>query len=140
MENYDLEKNNNTLNDVAPRLELRGMTKIYPSVIANDSIDLVVAPGEIHAVLGENGAGKSTLMKAIYGVVKPDKGDIHWCGEPIQIMNPAHARRLGIGMVFQHFSLFETLTVAENIALAMENTNDLEALLPSRFDFILFLQ
>ena len=128
MENYDLEKNNNTLNDVAPRLELRGMTKIYPSVIANDSIDLVVAPGEIHAVLGENGAGKSTLMKAIYGVVKPDRGDIHWCGEPIQIINPAHARRLGIGMVFQHFSLFETLTVAENIALAMENTNDLEAL------------
>jgi len=111
-----------------PRLELQGMTKIYPSVIANDAIDLRIYPGEIHAVLGENGAGKSTLMKAIYGVVKPDKGRILWNGEPVEIENPAHARKLGIGMVFQHFSLFETLTVTENIALAMDDAPRLEPL------------
>jgi general nucleoside transport system ATP-binding protein len=103
-----------------PRLRLAGITKIYPSVIANQGIDLRVLPGEIHAVLGENGAGKSTLMKIIYGVVKPDAGTIHWEGNEVVIANPARARRLGIGMVFQHFSLFETLTVAENIALALE--------------------
>ena len=128
MDNIDLEADKGSLNGAAPRLELRGMTKIYPSVIANDSIDLKVFPGEIHAVLGENGAGKSTLMKAIYGVVKPDRGEILWEGKQIDIINPAHARKLGIGMVFQHFSLFETLTVVENIALAMENINDMEAL------------
>ncbi len=128
MDNIDLEADKNTRNGAAPRLELRGMTKIYPSVIANDSIDLKVFPSEIHAVLGENGAGKSTLMKAIYGVVKPDRGEILWEGEQIDILNPAHARKLGIGMVFQHFSLFETLTVVENIALAMENIKDMEAL------------
>ena len=77
-------------------------------------------PGEIHAVLGENGAGKSTLMKIIYGVVKPDAGTIEWNGKRVTIANPARARKLGIGMVFQHFSLFETLTVAENIALALD--------------------
>ena len=110
------------------RLELRRMTKRYPSVVANDNIDLKVKPGEIHAVLGENGAGKSTLMKAIYGVVKPDDGTIHWEGQPVTIANPAHARRLGIGMVFQHFSLFETLTVTENIALAMDGAQDMVAL------------
>jgi simple sugar transport system ATP-binding protein len=111
-----------------PRLQLEGMTKIYPAVIANDSIDMTIMPGEIHAVLGENGAGKSTLMKAIYGVVKPDKGRILWNGEPVIIQNPAHARKLGIGMVFQHFSLFETLTVAENIGLAMEDYGTLDDL------------
>jgi simple sugar transport system ATP-binding protein len=103
-----------------PRLLLRGITKRYPSVIANRDVSLTVLPGEIHAVLGENGAGKSTLMKIIYGVVKPDGGTIAWEGRPVTIANPARARRLGIGMVFQHFSLFETLTVAENIALALE--------------------
>ena len=111
-----------------PRLELQGMTKTYPSVIANDSINLRIYPGEIHAVLGENGAGKSTLMKAIYGVVKPDRGKILWNGKPVIIENPAHARKLGIGMVFQHFSLFETLTVTENIALAMDNYKSLDSL------------
>ncbi|GIK84663.1 MAG: ABC transporter [Betaproteobacteria bacterium] len=103
-----------------PRLALRGITKVYPSVVANDGVALDVLPGEIHAVLGENGAGKSTLMKIIYGVVKPDAGTIRWEGSPVQIASPARARRLGIGMVFQHFSLFETLTVAENIALALD--------------------
>ena len=103
-----------------PRLQLEGITKAYPSVVANQGIDLRVQPGEIHAVLGENGAGKSTLMKIIYGVVEPDAGAIRWEGKEVTIANPARARRLGIGMVFQHFSLFETLTVAENIALALE--------------------
>ncbi len=105
---------------MSARLQLEGITKTYPSVIANQAIDLTVLPGEIHAVLGENGAGKSTLMKIIYGVVKPDAGTIRWEGKVVSMLNPARARRLGIGMVFQHFSLFETLTVAENIALALE--------------------
>ena len=103
----------------APRLELSGIRKAYPSVVANDGIDLNVRAGEIHAILGENGAGKSTLMKIIFGVVRPDAGEIRWEGVPTSIPDPAHARQLGIGMVFQHFSLFETLTAAENIALGM---------------------
>ncbi len=103
----------------APRLALRGITKVYPSVVANAGIDLDVAAGEIHAVLGENGAGKSTLMKIIYGVVSADAGQIRWDGVPVTIGSPGEARALGIGMVFQHFSLFETLTVAENISLAV---------------------
>src|SRR4051812_48054385 len=104
---------------MTPRLRLAGITKRDPSVVANQDIDLTVMPGEIHAVLGENGAGKSTLMKTIYGAVKPDAGTIEWEGRGVTIANPARARRLGIGMVFQHFSLFETLTVADNIALAL---------------------
>ncbi len=102
------------------RLSLRGISKRYPSVIANDAIDLDIAPGEIHAVLGENGAGKSTLMKIIYGVTRPDAGEIVWEGRKVAISSPSMARELGIGMVFQHFSLFETLTVAENIALSID--------------------
>jgi ABC-type uncharacterized transport system ATPase subunit len=111
-----------------PRLALSGIRKVYPSVVANDGIDLAVMPGEIHAVLGENGAGKSTLMKVIYGVVRPDAGEIRWEGRPVEIPNPHAARSLGIGMVFQHFSLFETLTVAENVALALDDARDLAAL------------
>jgi simple sugar transport system ATP-binding protein len=103
-----------------PRLVLTGISKRYPGVVANDGIDLTVMPGEIHALLGENGAGKSTLMKIVYGVVKPDAGTILWQGRYEQMASPAEARRAGIGMVFQHFSLFETLTVAENIALALD--------------------
>ena len=110
------------------RLELSGITKRYPSVVANDGIHLKVAPGEIHAVLGENGAGKSTLMKIIYGAVQADAGQIQWNGREVVIANPAEARRLGIGMVFQHFSLFETLTVVENIALALDEPFDLKGL------------
>jgi ABC-type uncharacterized transport system ATPase subunit len=102
-----------------PRLELSAITKAYPSVVANDAIDLTVLPGEIHAVLGENGAGKSTLMNIICGIVRPDAGAIRWNGNLVDIANPAQARALGIGMVFQHFSLFETLTVAENIELTL---------------------
>ncbi|WP_027213700.1 ABC transporter ATP-binding protein [Burkholderia sp. WSM2232] len=112
----------------APRLMLKGITKQYPAVRANDDVTLTVAPGEIHAVLGENGAGKSTLMKIIYGAVRPDAGEIHWEGEALEIASPAAARKLGIGMVFQHFSLFETLTVGENIALALDEPFDLKAL------------
>ena len=97
-------------------------------MVANDNVSLAVMPGEIHAVLGENGAGKSTLMKIIYGVVKADGGQILWNGRPVAIPHPAAARRLGIGMVFQHFSVFETLTVVENIALAMDGRFDLDAL------------
>jgi general nucleoside transport system ATP-binding protein len=103
-----------------PRLVLTGITKRYPSVVANDGISLSVRPGEIHAVLGENGAGKSTLMKIIYGVTRPDAGTILWNDQYETITAPAYARRLGIGMVFQHFSLFETLTVWENIAIAQD--------------------
>jgi len=106
--------------DSKPRLVLTGITKRYPSVVANDDISLSVKPGEIHAVLGENGAGKSTLMKIIYGITKPDAGTILWNGQYETITTPSQARRLGIGMVFQHFSLFETLTVWENIALALD--------------------
>ena len=101
------------------RLALQGITKHYPSVVANDSVDLVVEPGEIHAILGENGAGKSTLMKIIYGVTRPDAGAMYWNGEEVHVVNPADARGIGIGMVFQHFSLFDTLTVAENISLGL---------------------
>ncbi len=111
-----------------PRLSLRGIRKAYPAVVANDGIDLDVAPGEIHAVLGENGAGKSTLMKIIYGVVQPDAGAIRWEGRPVAIASPHAARALGIGMVFQHFSLFETLTVTQNVALALDGARDLAAL------------
>ncbi|NRR33186.1 ABC transporter ATP-binding protein [Oxalobacteraceae bacterium] len=104
-----------------PRLKLMGVSKIYPSVIANADVDLTVMPGEIHAVLGENGAGKSTLMKIIYGVTRPDAGEIMWEGKQVHIHSPHDARKLGIGMVFQHFALFETLTVAENISLALDD-------------------
>ncbi|MGE0737411.1 MAG: ABC transporter ATP-binding protein [Alphaproteobacteria bacterium] len=115
----------------APLLELRHIGKTYPGVRANDAIDLSIAAGEIHALLGENGAGKSTLVKIIYGVVRPDEGEILWQGRPVAIDNPAAARRLGIGMVFQHFTLFETLTVAENILLALDDAAERKAL-PAR--------
>ncbi|WP_201406897.1 ATP-binding cassette domain-containing protein, partial [Mycobacterium intracellulare] len=81
------------------------------SVVANDGVSLTVAPGEIHAVLGENGAGKSTLMKMIFGAVQPDAGEMLLDGQRVEIANPHQARALGIAMVFQHFSLFDTLTV-----------------------------
>ena len=102
-----------------PRLELIGITKAYPGVVANNNVSLKVMPGEIHALLGENGAGKSTLVKFIYGVQKADSGILKWQGEPTEIPNPNVARKLGVGMVFQHFSLFDAMTVEENIALGI---------------------
>lgn len=111
------------------RLELKGITKEYPGCIANDNIDLSIDPGEIHALLGENGAGKSTLMKIIYGVTQPNRGEVFFNEHPVNIKDPAQAREMGIGMVFQHFSLFETLTIAENIGLALgEKGEDLKSL------------
>ncbi|MFN7726717.1 MAG: ABC transporter ATP-binding protein [Rubrivivax sp.] len=102
------------------RLELRGITKQYPAVRANDGVHLQVAPGQIHAVLGENGAGKSTMMKIIYGAVAPDEGQMLWNGQPVKISSPAQARALGISMVYQHFSLFDTLSAAENVWLGLD--------------------
>ena len=104
------------------RLQLKGITKRYPSVVANSEVSLTVMPGETHAVLGENGAGKSTLMKIIYGSVKPDAGSVVFNGEPVHIRNPQEARAMGISMVFQHFSLFDTITVAENVWLGLART------------------
>ncbi len=103
-----------------PRLELLGITKAYPGVVANSDVSLTLMPGEIHAVLGENGAGKSTLMKIIYGAVQPDSGTIRMDGKEVAMHNPHTARALGIGMVFQHFNLFDTMTVAENVWLGLE--------------------
>ncbi len=111
-----------------PRLRLSGITKRYAAVTANSDISFEVGAGEIHALLGENGAGKSTLVKIIYGVVHPDAGEIAWEGRPTAIADPNAARALGIGMVFQHFSLFESLTVAENIALGLGARESIAAL------------
>ncbi|HZA01913.1 MAG TPA: ABC transporter ATP-binding protein, partial [Hyphomicrobiaceae bacterium] len=96
--------------------------------LANDHVDVQVAQGEIHCLLGENGAGKSTLVKIIYGSLQPTEGSLRWIGHSVMIDNPAAARKLGIGMVFQHFSLFDALSVAENIALAMPGPFDLAGL------------
>ncbi|MBT0569111.1 ABC transporter ATP-binding protein [Curvibacter sp. CHRR-16] len=103
-----------------PRLQLTGITKAYPGVVANSGVSLRVLPGEIHAVLGENGAGKSTLMKIIYGSVKPDAGTIEFNGREVAVRNPQEARALGISMVFQHFNLFDTVSVAENVWLGLD--------------------
>jgi simple sugar transport system ATP-binding protein len=102
-----------------PLVELKGISKRYGDLLANDGIDLAIEPGEIHALLGENGAGKSTLVKILYGVIEPSAGEIRWEGRPVAIASPVEARALGLGMVFQHFSLFDELTVAENIAVAL---------------------
>jgi simple sugar transport system ATP-binding protein len=102
-----------------PLLATEGLTKRFGPLTACDHISLDIRHGEVHALLGENGAGKSTLVKMLYGSLAPDEGRIVWEGEPVTIASPAEARRLGIGMVFQHFSLFEALNVAENIALAL---------------------
>ena len=112
----------------APLVALRGITKRYGGLLANDGIDLAIGRGEVHALLGENGAGKSTLVKILYGVIEPTAGEIAWEGRPVRIGSPVEARRLGIGMVFQHFSLFDQLTVAENIAVALSGTASLKAM------------
>jgi ABC-type uncharacterized transport system ATPase subunit len=103
-----------------PALELRGITKRFGSVVANDRVDLDVVPGEVHALLGENGAGKSTLMSVLYGMYAPDAGEILVDGNAVEITSPANAIALGIGMVHQHFMLVPVMTVAENIVLGQE--------------------
>ena len=102
-----------------PLLRTSGLTKLFGSFTANDKIDAEIYPGELVALLGENGAGKSTFVKMLYGLLQPDEGQIYWQSQQVQITSPQQARDMGIGMVFQHFSLFETLTVAENIELAL---------------------
>ena len=109
-------------------VEARGIVKRFGAFTANDHVDLAIRPGEIHALLGENGAGKSTLVKMIYGSLQPTEGRFFWKGEPTVVTDPASARRLGSGMVVQHFSLFEALTVAENIALALPGAFDMKAI------------
>src|ERR1700754_4879556 len=103
-----------------PLLQTVGLTKRYGSFLANDAIDIEIRPQEIHALLGENGAGKSTLVKTIYGLVQPSEGEMLWQGEKMVLSGPSEARSRGIGMVFQHFSLFDNLTVAENVALGLD--------------------
>ncbi|MBD2677132.1 MULTISPECIES: ABC transporter ATP-binding protein [Nostoc] len=107
------------MNKSVSRLEVRNISKSYSGFVANHQVNLAIQPGEIHGLLGENGAGKSTLMKIIYGLVRPDAGEIFWEGRQVNINSPESAISLLIGMVFQHFNLFETLTVTENIALTL---------------------
>src|SRR5882757_7386431 len=111
-----------------PLLALQDIRKSYPAVVALDGVSIEILPGEIHAVLGENGAGKSTLMKIIYGAVRPDAGQAEWNGQAVRIASPGEARELGIAMVFQHFALFESITVVENMALALPGKFDLKGL------------
>lgn len=116
---------NNTLPSGRPRidhLEMKGVTKRFPGVLANDRVDFDVRAGEVHALLGENGAGKSTLMKVLYGMYAPDEGELWLNGKPVSIHSPTDAIELGIGMIHQHFMLVETLTVAENVALGLPSS------------------
>jgi ABC-type uncharacterized transport system ATPase subunit len=115
---------NDAMPPLVPLISMTGMTKQYPGCLANDDVALTVAHNQIHALLGENGAGKSTLVKMIYGVVRPDAGEILWEGQKVAPQSPGQAQRLGIGMVFQHFSLFEGLTVTENIALGLATAQE----------------
>src|ERR1700739_1029541 len=103
-----------------PLLQTVRLTKRYGTFLANDKVDIDVWPQQIHALLGENGAGKSTLVKTIYGLIQPSEGEMRWEGERMVLAGPSPARARGIGMVFQHFSLFENLTVAENVALGLD--------------------
>ena len=112
----------------APLLQAIGITKLYGNFPANDAVSLDLYAGEIHALLGENGAGKSTLVKIIYGLIQPTEGELRWKGERIVLAGPSDARAHGIGMVFQHFSLFDNLTVAENVALGLDGKEGFAAM------------
>src|SRR6201992_454945 len=103
-----------------PLLQTIGLTKRYGAFLANNAIDIDIWPQQIHALLGENGAGKSTLVKTIYGLIQPSEGEMRWEGQKMVLSGPSEARSRGIGMVFQHFSLFDNLTVAENVALGLD--------------------
>src|SRR5262244_3337418 len=105
-----------------PLLRTIGLTKRYGSFLANDAIDIEIRPQQIHALLGENGAGKSTLVKTIYGLIQPSEGEMRWQGQTMVLSGPSEARSRGIGMVFQHFSLFDNLTVAEHVALGLDGS------------------
>src|SRR5215468_7778645 len=105
-----------------PLLQTLRLTKRYGTLLANDHIDIDIWPRQIHALLGENGAGKSTLVKTIYGLIQPSEGEMRWQGKTMVLSGPSEARARGIGMVFQHFSLFDNLTVAENVALGLEGS------------------
>ena len=109
-------------------LECRNITKSFGSFLANDDINFNIREGEIHGLLGENGAGKSTFVKMVYGLLEPSGGDFYWSGKKIKIRGPQGARDIGIGMVFQHFTLFPTLTVIENIQLALNENFNLQEL------------
>src|SRR2546421_6501239 len=100
-----------------PLLQTVGLTKRYGTFLANEAIDIDIWPQQIHALLGENGAGKSTLVKIIYGLIAPSGGEMRWQGEKMGLSGPSEARARGLGMVFQHFSLFDHLHLAENLAL-----------------------
>src|ERR671925_1656946 len=106
--------------EAPPALELRGITKRFPGVLANDRVDFDLRDGEVHALLGENGAGKSTLMNILYGLYRHDEGEILLHGKPVEIDSPHAAIAAGIGMVHQHFMLIPVMTVAENIVLGEE--------------------
>jgi simple sugar transport system ATP-binding protein len=121
-----------TFDPAVPMLEMTGITKRFPGVIANDQVNLSVLPGRVHTLLGENGAGKSTLMKILYGLYQPDKGSICLNGSRVHITSPADAIRQGIGMIHQHFMLVPTLTVAENIALGLGGRRGLADMKPVR--------
>ena len=111
-----------------PLLSAVSISKRYGDFLANDGIDLDLFPAEIHALLGENGAGKSTLVKTMYGLIQPSGGELRWMGQKIVLAGPSEARDLGIGMVFQHFTLFENLNVAENVALGLPATDSFAAI------------
>jgi simple sugar transport system ATP-binding protein len=100
-------------------LQMRGITKRFPGVLASDNVNFDIRAGEVHTLLGENGAGKSTLMKILYGLYQQDEGEILIHGKPVRLNSPAHAIEHGIGMIHQHFMLVPTLTVAENVALGL---------------------
>ena len=115
-------------NAQGPLLQAIGITKLYGTFPANNSIDLDLYAGEIHALLGENGAGKSTLVKIMYGLIQPTSGELRWMGEKLTLAGPSDARAHGIAMVFQHFSLFDNLTVAENVALGLDGSETFAAM------------